>query len=429
MPRFYGVSLLLVLSVSAVAETTYTAKKIVFENPGPFTQQQLEDACGMHAGSPLSAGTLTVAAQKLSDSGYFLDIQAGMDGTSANAKAVFALKPAPMEALLPVGFENFVWLSHDEIEKAIVAKFPLFIGRMQETNAAADGINDVLQALLATKFVTAKVVHETVEPTLTHPLRSLEYRVTKPIPIVANMKLHGVGSDLVPLVQKSMNQTVRTPYNEGLSGALTSELILGPVLDAGYAEAKLSDVSPEPAAATERETPVVVSAMLAVGSVYHVSGVQFAATDIVTEDAFNAGVKLHTGDVASRKSLLETLSPVDKTYRSLGYMDVIVKADPTYDEAAHTIAYAVSVVPGEQYRVHDLQVQGLDAAAKAEFDAHFAMKQGEVFNPYYVLGFTTHNADLKTLRGYAGNFKAYADPNTHTVDVVISFFPGPPGRY
>ena len=31
---------------------------------------------------------------------------------------------------------------------------------------------------------------------------------------------------------------------------------------------------------------------------------------------------------------------------------------------------------------------------------------------------------LLALAGYSAAWKAYADPNTHTVDLVINFFPG-----
>jgi len=422
MLRIQAASLLLLLGVSASAETTYTAKKIVFQNPGPFTQQQLETASGMHAGSPLNADTLTAAAQKLSDTGYFLDIGAHLNGSATNTSAVFVLKPAPMEALLPVGFENFVWLTHDEVEKAITAKFPLFIDRLQENSAIADDIAAVLRETLAAKGVTAEVEHETVEPTLYHPLRALEFRVSKPAPVLASLRLLGVGTEFAPLIQKSAKLAAQSRYNDGLAGLVTSELMLGPMLDAGYVKAKLSEVTleAEPSSST---TPVVFSARLFTGDVYHVSGLQFAATDVVSQDAFNAGVKLHAGDVASREKLLETLSPVDTAYRKLGYADVIIKAEPTFDEAAHTVSYAVSVVPGEQYRIHDVQMNGLDAVAQAEVTANFTQKPGEIFDPIYIRNFLGKNASLKALARYAGGYKAYADPNTHTVDVVINFFP------
>ena len=47
-------------------------------------------------------------------------------------------------------------------------------------------------------------------------------------------------------------------------------------------------------------------------------------------------------------------------------MDVIVDSSPKLDRTAHTVAYTVTVTPGEQYRVHEVKAEGLDDAAKAD---------------------------------------------------------------
>jgi outer membrane protein insertion porin family len=105
-------------------------------------------------------------------------------------------------------------------------------------------------------------------------------------------------------------------------------------------------------------------------------------------------------------------------------MDVIVKATPTADSATHQVAYAVSVMPGEQYRIHELTANNLSDAARTDFDRGFLMKAGELYNPEYATKFLKNNTALRALEGYSASFKAYADTNTHTVDLVITFFRG-----
>ena len=84
----------------------------------------------------------------------------------------------------------------------------------------------------------------------------------------------------------------------------------------------------------------------------------------------------------------------------------------------------MSVVPGEQYRLHEVTANNLDAAAKAEFERGFLMKQGDLYNPDYVATFLKQNTALRALAGYSAGFKAYADPNSHTVDLVLNFVKG-----
>jgi len=415
---------LLVVSLCVSAQT-YTAAKISFNHPGDFTQQQLEDASGLHPGSTFTTDDLGKAAQKLADSGFFENIGATLDGPIKSITVLFDITPIDHSGLLPVGFENFIWLSPVELTAAVQSASPLFSGWLPENPALIDPIASALtQALAAKGIANARIEHETVEPTLEHPLRALEFRVSAPRPIVANIKLGGVTPDLVPLVQKSVNATARTTYNAGITGKLTSDSILMPLSDAGYLQASLTNLSLAPGEPSARSIPVIVSATLVPGDIYHVSALTFAGTPLLSAESFTATAKLHPGDIASHLALIQTFTPLDAAYRRQGYMDVIINATPTLDTTAHTVAYTVTVTPGQQYRVHQVTANGLDPAAQAEFDRGYLMKEGSLYNPEYLIKFLSNNTALRELNNYSASYKAYADPNAHTVDVVLTFFRG-----
>ncbi len=407
----------------ASAQITYTAAKIVFNHPGPYSQAQLETAAGIRAGTKFNADDLGNAAQHLVDTGYFDNVGATLTGNVTSATVLFDIEPTDSTRMLHVGFENFVWLSHSEIEDALHAKSPLFDDYLPESSPLADIFNAALVDALAAKGVTAKVAHDTVEPTMLRPERSLEFRISAPAIRVANVKLGGVQPDLVPLIQKSVNAAAKAPYDEGLAGITTADRILTPLLDAGYAQATLSDISLVPSF-TGNAASVVLSATLTPGDIYHVSKIDFAGTPLLSAGSFAASERLHPGDLASRALLLETLAPLDLVYRKQGYMDVIIDVRPTADLATHQVAYTVSVKPGEQYRVKEVTAKNLDPAARADFDRGYLMKTGELYNPDYLAHFLKNNTALLKLAGYSASWKAYADPNTHTVDVVLTFFPG-----
>jgi outer membrane protein assembly factor BamA len=408
-------------TVAAHAQPTYTAAKVVFNNPGTFTQQQLEDAANIHVGSKFSADVLSAAAQRLADTGYFDSAGAALEGKFGAMTVTFDIKPIPTSQMLHLGFENFVWLTRPEIDAAIRAKFPLFLGYLPENSPQQAVIKGALTEALAAKGVTAQVAFETIEPTLRHPARELIFRVARPAIRVVNVKLAGVSADLVPYVQKSVNATARTPYVEGPEDTTTADRILAPLQNAGYTQASLADVSAAPSAAADG-VAVVLSATLNAGEVYRVSTISFAGSPLLSADSFAATAKLHTGDVAARNLLLETLAPIDAAYRRQGYMDVIVSAAAAPNAATHQIAYTVTVVPGEQYRVKEITTNGLDPLALADFDRGFKMKTGELYDPDYLTPFLKRNTALQALAAYSASFKAYADPATHTVDLVIDFY-------
>lgn len=405
------------------ADLTYTAAKIVFNNPGPYAQEQLEAAAGMHAGMKFKADDLGAAAQRLVDSGFFSDVGATLSGEVNKANVLFDIKPIDRTQMLHVGFENFVWLTRAELEAALQAKAPLFLDYLPENSPLADTFNDALTNALAAKGVVAKVAHATVEPTMLRPERVLEFRIASPAIHVANVKLQGVAPDLAPLIQKSVNAAAKAPYDEGLAGQTTQDRILRPLLDAGYIQASLSGVAVAPTFSGDTAS-VVLSATLSPGAVYRVSSVAFSGTPLLSADSFTSSAKLHPGDIASRAILFETLAPLDAAYRRQGYMDVIAEAAPDADQVKHLVAYMVSVKPGEQYRIHEVTTNGLDSAAQADFDRGFQMKAGALFNPEYVTGFLKNNTALQALRGYSAAYKAYADPDSHTVDLVLTFTNG-----
>jgi len=413
------IAFLLVAAIPTAATGQYTAAKIVFNHPGPYSQAQLEAAAGMHKGTSFTADDLGNAAQRLVDTGFFTNVGATLaQGRYEAITVLFDIQPIERDAMVHVGFENFVWLTHAEIEAALQAKAPLFLDYLPENSPLEDVFNTALTDALAQKGVTAKVAHDTVEPTMQRPERLIDFWIASPSIHVANVKLSGVAVELAPLIQKYVNAAAKAAYSQS-----TADLILAPLLDAGYVQASLSDVSLAPTI-TGDTTSVVLSASLNPGEIYHVSAIAFDGTPLLSADAFAATEKLHAGDIASRAQLLETLAPLDAAYRRQGYMDVIVQAVPTIDSAAHQVAYTVTVKPGEQYRVHELTAKNLDPAAKADFDRGFLMKAGELYNPEYVAGFLKNNTALHALEGYGASYKAYADPNTHTVDLVLTFARG-----
>jgi outer membrane protein assembly factor BamA len=423
LPSILAFILFAAVAPARAADLTYTAAKIVFIKPGPYTQTQLEAVAGMHAGMKFTSDDLGTAAQRMVDSGFFSDVGATLAGDVNQADVLFDLKPFDRTQMLHVGFENFVWLTHAEIEVAIQAKAPLFQDYLPESSPLADAFNAALSDALAAKGITAKVTHATVEPTLLRPERVIEFRIASPAIRVANVKLGGVAVDLAPLIQKSVNSAAKAPFSDGLAGETTEDRVLAPLLDAGYIQATLSDITIAPTLSGNTAS-VVLSAALNAGSIYHVSSITFAGSTLLSAESFAASEKLHPGDLASRALLLKTLAPLDAAYRRQGYMDVIVLAEPDANPDTHQVRYTVTVKPCEQYRVNEVTANNLDPAAQADFDRGFLMRKGDIFNPDYIHNFFINNPGLKALIPYGASYKAYADPNTHTVDVVLTFARG-----
>lgn len=394
----------------------------MFRNAGSFRQADLEAVAQVHGGEKVTQKQMQDAAQHLIDTGFFEDVNVDSKGGPAGLTLIFILKQLPPDQVTKVEFENFIWFTPDELREIVHKVVPLFHGELPESGASLAQIDAALQSAVAEKGATgAAVEHEAVMATSAEPVHTLRFRVTKPAVLVNSVRLDGVDPALAPDVNRRATTLRGTPYEDGAADDSTLGRLLAPYRNAGYLQAKLSDVQIVVAKTLPNAVAVDVSAKVDAGVPFRVKAVSFADSPLVSASSFVGMEKLHPGDVASRKSLLETLALVEAACEKQGYADAYVDTAAEMDAAAHTVHYKLTVVPGEQYRLRSVDVEGLPPEPRAQFDAGWLLKPGDLYDPGYVRAFLTNNTALRGLAGYAGAFKAISDPQTHQVDLMITF--------
>ena len=396
---------------------------VAFRNAGSLAQADLESVAAFHAGEKVSIADIQKAAQRLMDTGFFADVTVDSSGPPTEPAIVFVLKPLPPAGMLPVSFENFVWLTSDELRSVVHQAFPLFQNELPEDSNQLDTIATALEAALAAKGVAEpRVSHEQIQPTTARPVRGIGFRVCHPAVVIGTVTLAGVA----PLATEEARLEAKlrnAPFAEGDAADATENFLLQPYFDAGFLDAKLAgfDVKLGPAAADR--VRVDVAAEVQHGEAYRVSAIQFAGTPLLSQSAFEEGAKLHAGDIASRAQLIATATSIDVAYHRQGYMDEYVDTGVVLDSATHAVSYALKAVPGEQYRLHSVEVQGLPPDAHAQFDIAWKMKPGELYDADYVRTFIVNNTAMQRLTNFVGSFQAAADPATHLVDLTVTFLP------
>lgn len=407
--------------VCPVLSAQFTATKITFRNPGALAQNDLETVAGIHAGAKISTDGIRNAAQHIIDTGYFEDVGVDTAGPASALNVIFILKPIAAERMTLAGFENFVWLSPEELAATLHQAAPLFHDRLPDAGNQIDAITHALQIALAAKGVNTEVVHETLQPSLTQPERTIEFRVERPVVRVHAITLQGVSQDLAAATTKAAASLRGSRYSEGRDGGNTRDSVLAPYFEAGYLDARLVDMHRTLVQNTATETTIDLTASIKPGEPYQVASFNYDGTPLASRDAVMATAKLKPGTVASAKLLQETLAPIDTAYRRQGYMDVWVDPGARLDPAKHTVSYTVQVTPGAQYRLRSVKVLNLSGEARKDFDANWRLKPGELYDAQYVSEFLKRNTALRSLEGYAGTFEAAADPETHQVDLTVTF--------
>jgi len=421
--RVLSATLVLSLSLCAFAKgAQYPVAKVTITGGAPYSDAEILSIAALKPGDVLTMETIAGPAQRLLDTGMFDSAEMELIGPG-NRTAHLSLKPVPLNKLLPASFENFVWWTPQELNEAIHTKLPLYRGMCSDAGNLPDLVQAVLEQMLAEKGVQATTSHTIVEPTTEQPRRVVNFRIESPRIRLASVNVSGAPPELATAMQQISQRATRMGFNEGLSGITTEQVLLFPALDAGYLTAELADVQ-RTVVTTSVGLGVTYSARLVAGEPYKVAGITWDATPVYSAAEFDKNAVLHAGDLASAKPLRGTEAKIIAAYRALGYIDAYVTPSPKLDSTAHTVSYALQVVPGEVYRLKSVTPLNLTPAAQQDFEAAWRMKPNDVYNEAYVANFITNNSALKHLSVYSASFKAIGDPETHLVDLTITFVPG-----
>ena len=417
-----ALSTLLLLAPLAAHAQSFTIASIVFTHPGPYTNAELLAVSGLAPGQPLAENTLPAAAQHLLDTGLFSDATINYTGSPKSLTIHVDLKPIPLDKLLPASFENFVWFTPDELTSGIHALVPLYRGVASDAGNLPDAIQFALQQMLTAKGIAATLSHATVEPTNLHPQLTIDFKVDTPTILLAQANLTGIPDTLKPDTLRAIQRLDGSAYNEGRTGTTIEDILLAPARSTGYLNASLQNIQRSPAP-TSNGIAVTYTATFVPGDAYKVSTLTWNPTPIYSAADFARDTKLHPGDPASDSGLRATEAPISAAYLSHGYLDIYILSHPILDPATHTVAYTLEPIPGDIYHLHTVTPTGLPPEALQEFNSAWLMKSGDIYNPTYAATFVKKNKALPYLSRYIGTFQSSADPQTHLVDLTMTFLP------
>jgi outer membrane protein assembly factor BamA len=124
------------------------------------------------------------------------------------------------------------------------------------------------------------------------------------------------------------------------------------------------------------------------------------------------------------EALPDVLALLDRRYKAKGYLDFEVIPQPTFDNAAGTVDYALAVVPGPVYRVAYVKFEGVSDVLCGHLMREWQLMPGDAFDQNYLDTFLTkaesQDALLRqSLVGVLSTVETSADPITHDVDITF----------
>lgn len=424
MRTIIGFSALLALCFSAstqlIAQAIVLPKAITFTGVSSYSQTELLTFTGLKPGATSSAAEVQAAAQKLNDTGLFADIRF----SSGPQGLTYILKPMPATNLLTARFPNLVWWSDSELTDALRARVALYRGSIPISGNLQDQVSTALTAMLAEKGVTAKIsaVSSGEAPGATPS--AISFEVTSP-----EIRIHSVTfTSASPAMQAKLDAIGKDFSGQDFDQYATSASIKSQVLaiynDAGYLDTAIQNISHTAPQASAGTINLDMVAAIQEGDPYRISAITWAGSDVLSTVDFDKQLKLHPEDIASRTALREGLTILARAYYAKGFQDAKIQAPVSRDTTTHHVSYAIRVIPGDQYRIKTINALGLNDQQRKDFATSWHMNPGDFYDVTYLNSFLLRNSAIQSLRGYSATYKAASDPNTHLVDLTLTFVKG-----
>lgn len=378
-------------------------------------------ASGLQLGRTATEQDFQQAVQKLAETGLFTDVAYKYEYTTAGCN--LDLQVSENEKLVPILFDNFVWFSDDQLLSALRSRVPLFDGKLPLSGGLPDQVADALNAILGERKIAGHAEGIQAASLPNGPIDTYSYAVKFHPVIVRNMDFPGAAPSEIAALQAAAKPISGQEY---LRSAMRphEKLDLLPVyLSRGYLKAQFSDsqakiVSDGPRAVVDVSFPVKP------GIQYRVTLVRWTGFTAFPEDKLQPLIHLKSGQPANAVQLDSDLEAVQKLYGTKGYLMAYVKPVPALDDLDATVAYQLNAIEGDQFRMGELTVDGIDQAAADKLIAQWQIKRGDVFDASYLQQFfQVMYHDIGLSRSYSVVPKQNVDRQSKTVNVALHFVP------
>jgi outer membrane protein assembly factor BamA len=389
-----------------------------------FTDKEIVPAAGLQLGENVGDADFKEAARRLGGTGMFTDVAYSYSYSAAGTKLELQLQDTDEAKLLPAHFENFVWFTDAQLTSELQRRVPLFRPFLPATGGLPDQVSEALQAILDEKQVLGRVNYLRESPPEGGQLTAIAYHVEGMAILIHDVEFPGAAPDHVPLLIAAARKLTGAEYFRSPLVKVAEVDFLPVYLQRGYLKASFA--IPEARVVPQTDAEVQVDALFPVtpGKVFSVTDVVWSGDSAVPINQLQPLIHLFPGQPADAVRLERDLESIAKLYRSRGYMAVRVKPAPVLDEEKSTVHYGLSVVEGDQYKMGELELQGLDSQSTARLREAWTLREGEPYNADYPDKFVEDSTNLLP-PGVHWGISIHDSVNSadKSVDVTIHFTP------
>jgi outer membrane protein insertion porin family len=388
-----------------------------------FHSEQIAQATGLKPGDTITRDDLQKAADRLTAQGAFATVHYRFSTVETGVKVEYQVTDAPS---LPVAFDNFPWLTDDELLAELKSTVFLFDGTAPEHGAILDEMSSSIEKLLERHGVFATVNHDVaLSPTENHN--------------VVQFSAQGTGLSVKTLefpdplaksdrsIREQVSLLLNKPFSRSAVEIFEAEQVRPVYLAHGFLHVQFSTPIARLGGATSRNgpNPVDVLAPIVPGVAYVWGGVTWTGNSIISSAELDKLVIFKPGELSDGMMIEAVWQKVRASYARLGFLDATIEPAPHFDDAKKRATYTCLVSEGPQYHMGKLILSGLSVEGERRVRITWRISQGAVFNQIAYEDFL-ENGVKAAFMGFPAHYEKIGrflqkDSKSGVVDVLLDF--------
>jgi outer membrane protein insertion porin family len=388
-----------------------------------FHSDQIAQATGLKPGDTVTREDLQKGADRLVALGTFATVHYRFSTIETGVKVEYQLTDAPA---VPVAFDNFPWLTDDELVTELKSTVFLFDGTAPEHGGILDEISSSLDKLLERHGVFANVKYEVA----TSPVDNRD---------VVQFTVEGAGLNVKSLdfpdalaksdrgIHEQLSELVDKPFSRSAVEMFEAEQIRPVYLSHGFLRVQFALPIARLEGTSNRDgpNPVDVLAPIYPGIAYAWGGVAWSGDSAIAAADLDKLVLFRPGELADGMMIQGVWEKVRAAYARQGYLDATVEPTAQFDDTAKRANYSCVIEAGTQYHMGKLILSGLSLEGERRIRTTWRMSAGAVFNEIAYQDFLV-NGVKAAFMGFPAHYEKIGrflqkDPKSGVVDVLLDF--------
>jgi outer membrane protein assembly factor BamA len=383
-----------------------------------YSSPQIVAATGLQLGQTVSEDDFRIVSQHLGETGAFSNVAYTFQFSSEGMK--LDLQVTDSDQYVPARFDNFVWLSDEELLEKLRASVPLFQGQLPVAGNLADQVSDALQTLAIERQLKGRADYLRSGPA-DGPMEAFDFTITGQDIRIRRVEFPGAASAELPALEAAAKKLLGEDYVRPALRAQADKSFLPIYLERGYLKTAFADAQPKVVADSPEETLVDVAFPVAPGVQYKLSELQLSGYKLFPAERLREMIHLPPGQPVNAVKLNQDLAEIKQLYGSRGYMASRITATPETNDTDATVKYLLQFQEGDVYKMGELEIRGLDSVITQRVAAAWKLREGDTYDAQYAKKFIASAPSLPPGEDWSITIHESIEEKDKVVDVSLHF--------